>query len=1742
MRNLDNNRVEGFVKKHIFLKRWISVMLVVALLVTCTTMYALNKAASAVSEETAEDVGMVLTGEGSEEGTEEAGVTNEEESTENATPVENSEEGESSEENASASSEEAESANTSEETSSETATSETENVENAENTESSNEGEVSEESTVSEEANAATEGESTEENVAGEEAVTEEQTENTEDNSLLASNNDIELTEDVVLTVSYVNEAAEKIADEKEINLSESLDFTTEAPKQEGYEFVNAAIDGTVITKIVAKKDANDHKYYEVTAEKKETEDSSEETQTIVIKENKTVVLTYKAIEANKTEYVFENEKVRVVATLEKANAIPDDAEFVVTEVTAETEGYDYDAYMKALNDGEESTLSNHNNLNTILYDVAFMVDKKDAEGNIIEGEKVEYQPEEGSVSIKFEFLANQLGELNEKAGEDNNIEVIHMPLDEKVKESVDSTAEATELEASDISTVPVEAEVNAEAEEVEISLDNFSLIGFTTYFSGTTTFSNGSRNLTYTLNETKDSYKESDYYDKSLVFGVAGNFHIVAFDTARLNAHTNGNVLAKMLHTESNFGTNNLEKELSYVQNISKANENMASKEGHTLAIGSNVTLNVTSDHYFGITAPYNGNDPIKIAKPFNIVQDKSTIQNPYIDLNAVKEDITKMSLEMAKVTDGGVNDSQRTTSEAVIKYEGNGGAGYKTYTAAQWNELVSERELKFVFESDENANPEQAIIININCEGADYIGMPNKASTIKVGTETLSTSETTAIKAGRIVYNFYNVDKAKNKNIKLQEIFGQVIALGANLEVNKGNGNFIAENVTISGETHRRDFVGTTKKSAIVKLSATKKVDGQNPTADQVYDFTVEAGTSNWYGNLDWNTKNAITVNNEIETVSADVSDFIEKKEGTYYFRIHEVAKANDASTVYDNTYYVAKVVIKQKTEGSTITFYPESVTYYRLNGADANVNNLGTPINTKEPVFNNSVRKPVDITLYKLLNNENPGDVKFDFVIKRLKDDFSGWKNGGGVENLIHNEGDTIKYSIDPAYWEMNTSANNVFYFKINEKAKEGYRIDKTIFLVKIDYSRNAQNPEVTYWKMDQSDQYFNYWVNELKKAADNHDKQYLKNLIETLTGNQGPKVSGKNLVVFRNYIDGIGNLRIHKMVVNDFGSDFVRDSKDGRALLSNVIFRVTDNKTGNYIVVEGFTGHAKDETKPAKAYAKNGSRLKGKDGKDLTYRVVYNQSAQWTIIGLPAGTYTVEEVADGLTIAYDAKSNVSTPIEATDLSRVTKYDVTVDSEEVGLDTYGIGGENYRMVFSRDLGGEDHHKDLAPTEVLVGSTDINNPSHTQTVQVCNYYSKPIGPIKVFKRYTGGEMTDDMQFTFKIEGAGYTAHDSAGNPISLKNQPMPVVSEKVAGSTTHEYTNRVQDTVTLTLKDMTKQKDGSYTAEAVFASIPFRFEGDYFYKIYENETGIPGIAYDKTVYYIKIHVEKKYTTFSKTYTAENMTHPALYQYEKANNLDKTMPEEDFYYLGATVTYTDDVEYSNVIAICDLSLGKGLNTNDPKSNEFIVTYTKGKVENVNFINTLSGNLSVKKVWLDSDKKDDSANHTSLKLSIWQRVAGTTTWTRYGNDIELGPNKKEPEKSWTFTLTGLPLLTKDGKKYEYCVKEADSYLASTEVTYEYTVNDASGKHTDTVKANAQGQISVDGVTTYDPGYSMHVGADNISYGEVTITNRSLVVNELPAAGGMGTLPFMIVGIAMTIAAGAALLFGRRKKD
>ncbi len=579
---------------------------------------------------------------------------------------------------------------------------------------------------------------------------------------------------------------------------------------------------------------------------------------------------------------------------------------------------------------------------------------------------------------------------------------------------------------------------------------------------------------------------------------------------------------------------------------------------------------------------------------------------------------------------------------------------------------------------------------------------------------------------------------------------------------------------------------------------------------------------------------------------------------------------------------------------------------------------------------------------------------------------------------------------------------------------------------------------------------------------------------------------------------------GNLRIHKMVVNDFGSSFVRNgTKSGSGMLSNVTFRITDNFRKKYIVFTGFTDveHGRVRNGAALEYDLYTHQITG------SYNVEYNNNAQWTVFDLPSGVYQVEEVADGLTLKYDVKKNKVIPIEKSGYSRITKYDLTVDDEESSNYKFGAGGINYRKVYSKDLCS---HEDLGPDNVYVGNVFVGNSSHTETVQVCNYYSTPLAPISVNKCFSGGKWGDKDIFTFKVEAVGaydtYLSDGKTSVEIPADKMPMP------------ENT-----TISVTKKDAVVDSNGNYSAEANFGYVYYTYEGTYKYKVTEIQGNDKSIVYDKNEYYIYVKVSKQYTKFKKEYKTSKIANfsrnyyggkPwASYIYSDDGGL--IYATEDFYYLGADEVYEDS--NGKALGECTLRLGENPKTACVQDNPYIYKYNYGNP--ITFNNTRSASLEVKKIWLDSNGEQENEKHmTPLVLEVWCKSEGSSEWRKY---IPLGKSsvytiELSSQNKWKAKIKDLPLYAPDGKRYVYSIKEDEIYQKTHSVTYEYA-----GKTYSSDQA---------------PGYEMKLDSKKNSYGCVTIRNKSEVSYVLPETGGIGDNPFRTIGLIFMAAAIARIVY------
>lgn len=143
-------------------------------------------------------------------------------------------------------------------------------------------------------------------------------------------------------------------------------------------------------------------------------------------------------------------------------------------------------------------------------------------------------------------------------------------------------------------------------------------------------------------------------------------------------------------------------------------------------------------------------------------------------------------------------------------------------------------------------------------------------------------------------------------------------------------------------------------------------------------------------------------------------------------------------------------------------------------------------------------------------------------------------------------------------------------------------------------------------------------------------------------------------------------------------------------------------------------------------------------------------------------------------------------------------------------------------------------------------------------------------------------------------------------------------------------------------------------------------------------------------------------------------------------------------------------------------------------------------------------NLTVSKLWLDQDtKKPVEPAVDSIHIKVWQYTDNDKDRTLFAEaDLNAGNN-------WTWSESGdkLPLTDKNGKAHHYLVEE---------------------------------------MTTGN--WNVYIDNNGVQTGNITVQNYVYTGYELPSTGGMGTAPFGVLGGGALAAAAALLLVRKRKQN
>ena len=489
------------------------------------------------------------------------------------------------------------------------------------------------------------------------------------------------------------------------------------------------------------------------------------------------------------TEFIFENDTISVSAVLSETAVLPVGAELRVNEITLESDPVRYNAFLELLpaaadgaatdgtaTDGTapEGTMPDASNQTQMLaYDIEFFVDG------------TEVEPAGGSVQVTIQYKSPL---MNAVTNEDVNL--YH----------VVETAASVELET----VQGIEPVVSKEGTVQSITFDTDSFSAF--LVTNDYTMSN---NLHYLLvDPAAETFINTSYYYALNPLGIAGNFHIVAFDTATLGAHTNGNILAKNLYAGANFGTEGYGPELSYIQNYMQISHTSAADTAGVLAVGSSPTVSlVDNGKHFAI----NGT---QIDSPYTIWQDSDSAVLPFVDLVTVETQIKNIASSLASQLNSNITSSTTDPNNTSLTLSSNASQGVFNLTA---NDLANYNNGINVYSFTPLSN--DTVILNIDCAGKTNVSVPN----IRMFMDGYTSKEDyvhpdpiITFQYGKIILNFTN---SADVNITLHHTYATVIAPDANIIIMDNiNGTIIGNNVNIKSESHRTDFTGSLPVKVIV------------------------------------------------------------------------------------------------------------------------------------------------------------------------------------------------------------------------------------------------------------------------------------------------------------------------------------------------------------------------------------------------------------------------------------------------------------------------------------------------------------------------------------------------------------------------------------------------------------------------------------------------------------------------------------------------------------------------------------------------------------------------------------------------------------------------------------------------------------------------------------------------------------------------------------------------------------
>ncbi len=335
---------------------------------------------------------------------------------------------------------------------------------------------------------------------------------------------------------------------------------------------------------------------------------------------------------------------------------------------------------------------------------------------------------------------------------------------------------------------------------------------------------------------------------------GIAGNFHLVGFNSVENKTHVNGNILTKTLKYGSNFGTNGV-KEVSYFQNLDHPVDGFSSTYGgiaSVLVVGDAVAVSTTDGGDSWTLDGGKVNAPSRKDFPNNLWQDTNV---KFVDIDNVKQEMVLVNQKLRSYGNIGVDVHLEDINNSYINIANPYGVNYCNLEADSLQSIPTVAAKGFV------KGEKGTLVINVDLNGKSSFSFPSSDICYTDGTKA-PTGEVTVWQGGNIVWNFWDSSDPeglyRGTLTTKSETAGHIIAPQATIDITSNlNGTVIAENIIASAETHRTDFTGPViyPEDNFGSLTVSKTVVGNAADMNKKFKFKVtlsDTSVNGQYGNM--------------------------------------------------------------------------------------------------------------------------------------------------------------------------------------------------------------------------------------------------------------------------------------------------------------------------------------------------------------------------------------------------------------------------------------------------------------------------------------------------------------------------------------------------------------------------------------------------------------------------------------------------------------------------------------------------------------------------------------------------------------------------------------------------------------------------------------------------------------------------------------------------------------------------